>query len=61
MADGISQYCSGYNTLRPRQNGRHFEDDTLKCIFFDEKLRILIKILLKFVPNGPINSKPALA
>ena len=28
----------------------------MKCIFFDEKFCILIQILLKFVPNGPIDS-----
>ena len=26
------------NTLRPRQIGRHFEDDILKCIFFNENV-----------------------
>ena len=26
------------NTLRPRQNGRHFADDTCKCIFFNENV-----------------------
>ena len=48
------------NTLRPRQNGRHFADDTFKCIFLNENVRILIKISLKFVPMGPINNIPAL-
>ena len=49
------------NTLRPRQNGRHFADDTFKCIFLNENVRISIKISLKFVPKGPINNIPALA
>ena len=40
--------CS-VNTLRPRQNGRHFADDTFKCIFLKENVRISIKISLKFV------------
>ena len=35
------------NTLRPRQNGRHFPDDIFKCIFLDENVLILIKISLK--------------
>ena len=48
------------NTLRPRQNGRHFADDIFKCIFFNENVWILIKISLKFVPKGPINNIPAL-
>ena len=49
-----------FNTLRPRQNGRHFADDTFKCIFLNENARIFIKISLKFVPKGPINNIPAL-
>ena len=43
------------NTLRPRQNGRHFQDDIFKWIFLNENAWISIKISLKFVPNGPIN------
>ena len=50
----------GLNTLRPRQNGRHFADDTFKRIFLNENVRISIKISLKFVPMGPINIIPAL-
>ena len=49
-----------FNTLRPRQNGRHFPDDTFKRIFLNENVRIAIKISLKFVPKGPINNIPAL-
>ena len=49
-----------FNTLRPRQNGRHFADDIFKCIFVNENLWIPIKISLKFVPKGPINNIPAL-
>ena len=52
--------CVGINTLRPRQDGRHFADDILKRIFLNENARIAIKISLKFVPKGPINSIPAL-
>ena len=48
------------NTLRPRQDGHHFADDTFKRIFFNETFRILIKISLKFVTKGPINNIPAL-
>ena len=48
------------NTLRPRQNGRRFADDTFKRIFFNENVRISITISLKFVPKGPINNIPAL-
>ena len=49
-----------FNTLRPRQNGRHFADDIFKCIFLNENVWIAIKISLKFVPKGPINNIPAL-
>ena len=48
------------NTLSPRQNGRHFADDILKCIFLNEYVLIPIEISLKFVPRGPINNIPAL-
>ena len=48
------------NTLRQRQNGRHFADDTLKRIFLNENVRISIKISLKFVPKCPINYISAL-
>ena len=37
-----------------------FADDSFRCIFVNEKFYILIKISLKFVPNGPINNIPAL-
>ena len=47
------------NTLRPRQNGRHFPDDILKCIFLNKKVSISTKISLKFVPKGPVNNSPA--
>ena len=52
-------WCS-VNTLRLRQNGRHFADDIFKCIFLNENVGIPIKILLKFVSKGPINNIPAL-
>ena len=45
------------NTLRPKQNGRHFPDI---CIFLNENVWILIKISLKFVPRGQIKIFPAL-
>ena len=48
------------NSLKPRQNGRLFADDTFKRIFFNENIWISIKISPKFVPNGPINIIPAL-
>ena len=62
--DGISsykglRYIPWFNTLRPRQNGRHFADDTFNRIVVNENVRILIKFSLKFVPKGPINNNPA--
>ena len=54
------QICIGVNSLRPRQNGRHFADDIFKCIFLNENVWIPIKISLKFVPKGPIDNIPAL-
>ena len=50
---------SSINTLRPRQNGRHFADDIFKCIFLNENVLISSKISLRFVPKGPINNIPA--
>ena len=48
------------NTLRPKQNGRHFPDDIFKCIFLDGNVWISIKISLKFVIGRPNNNFPAL-
>ena len=48
------------NTLRPRQNGCHFADYSIKCVFLNENAWISIIIPLKFVPKGPINIIPAL-
>ena len=44
------------NWLRPRQTGRQFPDDILKCIFLTENVIISIKMSLKFVPKGSINN-----
>ena len=61
MTDVISKSCYhtwGLNTMRLRQNGRHFTDDTFKCFFWNNKanLRDLIAatglvILLKLDLN----------
>ena len=48
------------NTLRPRQNGRHFPDDIFRSIFVNENVWISINISLKFVLKGPINNIPPL-
>ena len=64
---GYQQLCYAAGSLGiastpegPRQNGRHFGDDTFKCIFLNENVRIANKISLKFVLKGPINNIPAL-
>ena len=49
-----------FNTLRPRQDGRHFSDDIFNCIFLKENARISLKKSLKFVPKVRINNIPAL-
>ena len=49
-----------FRSFRPRQNGRQFPDDIFKCIFFNENMKLSIKISLKFVPKGPISNIPAL-
>ena len=48
------------NTLRPRQDGRRFPDDTFDSIFLKENVTILIEISLKFIPKGPIYNIQAL-
>ena len=56
----MQSFGPGFNTLRPRQDGRHFPDDMFKCIFLNEIVWIPIQISLKFVPKGSINNNPAL-
>ena len=46
----ISFWPHCVNTLRLRQNGRHFLDDIFKCISLNENFWILNKISLKYVP-----------
>ena len=53
-------YDGGLNTLRPRQNGRHFADNIFKCIFLNENEWILPRSSLKFVAKVRINNIPAL-
>ena len=58
--DDTAKYYPSINTLRPRQNWRHFANDIFKCIFLNESVWIPIKISLKFIPRGPINNIQAL-
>ena len=48
----ILQSTVDFNSSTPRQNGRHFADDIFKRIFLNEKVSILIRISVKFVPKG---------
>ena len=49
-----------FNTLRLRQNGRHFPEDIFKCIFLNRNDWTSHKISLKFVPYVRIKNIPAL-
>ena len=62
LIEDYSHTCQGQwvNTLRPRQNGRRFSDDTFKRIFLNENVKISIKISLKFVSKGPMKNIPTL-
>ena len=72
----FSWHCTGYlittgsistcgqgntlNTLRSKQNGRHFLDDIFNYIFLNECVWISIKRSLKFVSKSLINYTSAL-
>ena len=59
-AISVSEIHSFLNTLRSRQDGRHFPDDIFKCIFVNGNWCILITISLKYVRKGPIYNNSAL-
>ena len=42
----------------PGQDGHHFTDNIIKCIFCNENCCILIKNSLKYVRNVPIDNNP---
>ena len=50
----------GINLSSPGQNERLFADDIFKCISVNEKVCILIKISLNFVPKGLIDNNLAM-
>ena len=57
----VNYGCHGMvNTLRPRQNGRHFASGTFKSIFMNENVWNWNKISLKLVPKGQIDNIPPL-
>ena len=49
-----------FNTMRLRQNGCNFADNTFKHILLNENVKISTTISLNFVPKGPFNNTPAL-
>ena len=58
----LKQFIKSFSlidSLRPKQNERHFTDDIFKRIFLNENIWIPIKISLKCVPDGSINNIPA--
>ena len=48
------QYHLFVNTLRPRWNVQHFEDDIFKRIFLKENVLVPIKISLRFVAGAQL-------
>ena len=65
LLDVINHSCPNFlggfvNLSTPRQNGCHFADDIFKCIFMNEKVCILNRLSLKFVPKGLIDDIPTL-
>ena len=55
-----SPMCQWLDTLRPRQNCRHFADDIFKCNYSNENVWISFRISLGFVLKVPFNNIPAL-
>ena len=49
------------NTLRPRQNGRHFAADIFKYILLNENVWIVTEISLTFAAKGSINNASSLS
>ena len=46
----MAEDISSVNTLKQKQNVRHYPDDIFKNIFLNENVSISIKISLEFVP-----------
>ena len=60
LVDAEFKWPREFNTLRPRQDGRHFADDIFKYIFLNENVWFPIKISLKFLPKRLFKNIPAL-
>ena len=56
VGNGVGDFW--VNTLRPRQNGRHFQDEIFKCIILNENGWISIKSSLNIVPKGSVSNIP---
>ena len=56
----ILALVSNMITTWPKQNGRHFADNSFRCILLVGNHLILIQISLRFVPKGTIDNKSAL-
>ena len=55
------EYIICINTLRLRQNGRHFFSmDIFKCVVFKQNIYIPNKVSLEYGPKGPMNNIPTL-
>ena len=52
----IYEHQRSLNSLRPRQNGLHFADNTFKWFVQNQNVWISIKISLICVPRAPINN-----
>ena len=60
LESGLTCSCVPLNTLRPRQNGLLFTDDTFKRISLNENILISIKISLNLVPKIRISNIPTM-
>ena len=59
MATGLRFFTDG-NTLRPRQNGRHFFRLHIQMYFLEWKSSYFIHLSPKLVPKCPINNNTSL-
>ena len=53
-------WCCNSSDIEAETKCHHFPEDIFKSIFLNENCCILIKIALKYVHQGPINTIPAL-
>ena len=60
LIEGATWHGVMFDTLKQRQSDRHFTDDNLKCISWNEICWILNQISLNSVTSCPIDNKTAL-